>query len=160
MILCGLKKSSTDLLAFKTSIMIGGHMILTYLILFVLAHKADTEDRHRGLSAASFATCPQFDPKAFCSPCLVDPCLDFSFCVSIFCHFSSQVCELCYVSYVLFFEFDWVCCLTVVSHCFGFVFVYMKSNFRCVSYLFFSFALYVSVAMCKQRYVICKVYVS
>ena len=32
-----------------------------------------------------------------CSPCLVDPCLDFSLCVSIFCHLGSQVCELCYV---------------------------------------------------------------
>ena len=28
------------------------------------------------------------------------------------------------------YEFDWVCCLTVVSHCFGFVYnIDMKSNF-------------------------------
>ena len=92
-----------------------------------------------------------------CSPCLVDPYLDFSLCVSIFCPFGSQVCELCYVFYVLFSESDWVCCLTVVSHCFGFVFVDMKSNFCCVSDQFLSFTLYAYVAVCKQRYVICKV---
>ena len=83
-----------------------------------------------------------------------------SACVSIFCHFGSQVCELCYVFYVLFSEFDWVCCLTVVSHCFCFVFVDMKSNFRCISDQFLSFTLYVSAAVYKQRYVVCKVYVS
>ena len=33
----------------------------------VLAHKADTEERHRGLSAASFATWPQLHPRAFIS---------------------------------------------------------------------------------------------
>ena len=76
-----------------------------------------------------------------CSPCLVDPCLDLSLCVSIFCHFGSQVCELCYVFYILFSESDWVGCLTVVSHCFGFVFVDMTSNFRCVSDQFLSFTL-------------------
>ena len=51
----------------------------------------------------------------------------------------------------------WVCCLTVVSHCFGLVFVDMMSNFRCISGQFLSFTWYVSVAVCKQRYVICKV---
>ena len=59
--------------------------------------------------------------------------------------------------YVFFLEFDWVCCLAVVPHCFGFVFVDMKSNFRCISDQFVSFTLYVSVAVSKQRYVICKV---
>ena len=77
-----------------------------------------------------------------------------SACVSIFCHFGFQVYELCYVFYVLFSEFDWVCCLTVVSHCFCFVFVDMKSNFRCISDQFPCFTLYVSVAVCKQRNVI------
>ena len=52
----------------------------------------------------------------------------------------------------------WVCCLIVVSHCFVFVFVDMKSNFCFTSYQFLSFALHVSAAMCHQRYVICKVY--
>ena len=33
----------------------------------MLAHKADTEERHRGLSAASFATWPQLHPRAFIS---------------------------------------------------------------------------------------------
>ena len=33
----------------------------------MLAHKADTEERHRGMSAASFATWPQFQPRAFIS---------------------------------------------------------------------------------------------
>ena len=47
--------------------------------------------------------------------------------------------------------------LTVISHCFGFVFVDMKFNLRGVSDQFLSFTLYVSVAVCKQIYVICKV---
>ena len=33
----------------------------------MLAHKADTEERHCGLSAASFATWPQLHPRAFIS---------------------------------------------------------------------------------------------
>ena len=33
----------------------------------MLAHKADTEEHHRGLSAASFATWPQLHPRAFIS---------------------------------------------------------------------------------------------
>ena len=33
----------------------------------MLAHKADTEECHRGLSAASFATWPQLHPRAFIS---------------------------------------------------------------------------------------------
>ena len=33
----------------------------------MLAHKADTEERHRGLSATSFATWPQLHPRAFIS---------------------------------------------------------------------------------------------
>ncbi len=33
----------------------------------MLAHKADTEERHRGLSAANFATWPQLHPRAFIS---------------------------------------------------------------------------------------------
>ena len=33
----------------------------------MLAHKADTEERHRVLSAASFATWPQLHPRAFIS---------------------------------------------------------------------------------------------
>ena len=52
--------------------------------------------------------------------------------------------------YVLFSESEWVCCLTVISHCFGFVFVDMKFNFRCISDQFLSFTLYVSVVVCKQ----------
>ena len=50
----------------------------------------------------------------------------------------------------------YVCYLTVVSHCFGVVFVDMKSNFCCISDQFVSL-LYVYVAVCKQRYFICKV---
>ena len=42
-------------------------VILTYFSSCVLAHKADTEERHRGLSAASFATWPQLHPRAFIS---------------------------------------------------------------------------------------------
>ena len=85
------------------------------------------------------------------SPCLVDPCLDFSLCIAIICHFGSQVCELRYVFYVLFSESDLVCCLRVVSHCFGFVFVDIKSNCRCVSDQFLSFTLYVSLWLCASR---------
>ena len=64
-------------------------------------------------------------------------------------NFGSHVCELCYLFYVLFYECDWVCCLTVVSHCFGFVFVDLKSNFCSVSGQYLSFTLYVSVAVCQ-----------
>ena len=67
--------------------------------------------------------CPDVLQSRKCPPCLVDPCLDFSLCVSTCCHFCSQVWELCYVFYVVFSESDWVFCLTVISHCFGFVFV-------------------------------------
>ena len=33
----------------------------------MLAHKADTEESHCGLSAVSFATCPQIHPRAYIS---------------------------------------------------------------------------------------------
>ena len=57
---------------------------------------------------------------------------------------------------VLHYIVSRICCLTVVSHCFGFVFVDMKSNIRCISDQFLSFTLYVSVAVCKQRRVSAK----
>ena len=41
--------------------------------------------------------------------------------------------------------------MTVVSHCFGFVFIDKKSNFCCISDQFLSFNCYASVAVCKQK---------
>ena len=81
-----------------------------------------------------------------CSPCLV------LISASVFPSFVTLAPR--YVNsvfYVLFSEFDWVCSVTVVSQCFSFVFVDMKSNFHCVSDQFLCFTLYVSVAVCKQR---------
>ena len=49
-------------------------------------------------------------------------------CVYISNHLGSQLCELCHLFYVLISETSWISCLTVVWHCFGFVFNDMMSN--------------------------------
>ena len=92
-------------------------MLLLAIRIFILLH------------IILFVVFQMFFIAANTTSCFVDHCLNYSLFVSICCHFGSHVCEVCYLFDVLFSKYDRLCCLTVVSLCFGVVFVDKKTHF-------------------------------